>query len=402
MTLAEKFRPNNINDIIGQYNLVGPNGILRTMITKQKLQSVIFFGPPGTGKTTAARIIAHSSNHPIEELNCIDATIKDIKSIADKSDISNPTVLYLDEIQYFNKKQQQSLLPFVENNKIILIASTTENPYYCCYKALLSRCIPLEFKPVSSTKIYEYIKTKILPDLNITNIEDNTIIAIANTASGDVRRALNILELIIDQYNTKQNVTTDDIRKIIPDINAGNFDKNNDVHYALISALQKSIRGSDPDAAVFYLARLLEGGDIISPCRRLAVIANEDIGLANPNVLPIVYSCIETAKQLGMPEAAKPLINAVILLTLSPKSNTAELTYNAAVIDIRNGLGQNIPKHIAQEHPFGYLYPHDYPNHWVNQQYLPDDIKTKQYYRAGDNQTEQTSKKYWDWIKKQG
>lgn len=399
MSLTEQFRPKNIDDIIGQYNLTGPNGILRTILINQKLQSVIFYGPPGTGKTTTARILAVSSNHPIEQMNCIDASIKDIKTIAEKSDPQNPTVLYLDEIQYFNKKQQQSLLPLIENNQIILIASTTENPYYCCYKALLSRCIPIEFKPVANIHIYEYIRDKILPSVNRTNIDDAAVVTIANTASGDVRRALNLLELILNQYDDTHKITIDDVKKLIPNVNMGGFDTDSDTHYALISALQKSIRGSDPNAAVFYLARLLEGGDILSPCRRLLVIANEDIGLANPSAIAITYACVETAKELGMPEAAKPLTNAVILLATSPKANTAEATYNPAADDIKNGFGTVVPAYLQHACSPGYLYPHNYPNHWVEQQYLPDDLKTREYYKAGDNQFEQNAKKYWNWIK---
>ena len=332
-------------------------------------------------------------------MNCIDASIKDIKTIAEKSDPQNPTVLYLDEIQYFNKKQQQSLLPFIENNQMILIASTTENPYYCCYKALLSRCIPIEFKPVANVHIYEYIRDKVLPSVNRTNIDDDAVVTIANTASGDVRRALNLLELILNQYDDTHKITINDVKNLIPNVNMGGFDTNGDTHYALISALQKSIRGSDPNAAVFYLARLLEGGDILSPCRRLLVTANEDIGLANPSAIAITYACVETAKELGMPEAAKPLTNAVILLATSPKANTAEATYNPAADDIKNGFGAVVPAYLQHACSPGYLYPHNYPNHWVEQQYLPDDLKTREYYKAGDNQFEQNAKKYWNWIK---
>lgn len=402
MQLTKQFRPQNLSDMIGQPHLVGPNGILTTMLQNKKISSMIFYGSPGCGKTTAARIIAKQSSLPYYEFNATKASLKDIRDAIQTSchNPNSPALIYLDEIQYFNKKQQQSLLPYIEDGTIVLIGATTENPYFCCYDALLSRCITIEFKTISAVKIYEYMKNIICPQTNRTNIDDDALTAIANRASGDVRRALNMLNLAFTQYDENHQITYDDINVISPNINMSGFDTNSDNHYALISALQKSIRGSDPDAAVFYLARLLEGGDILSPCRRLLVIANEDIGLANPNAIAITYACVETAKQLGLPEAAKPLTNAVLLLAMSPKTNTSETAYFPAVDDIKNGMGINIPKHIASEHAPGYIYPHNYPNHWVSQQYLPDDLINRKYYVPGDNPMEQNAKNYWDNIKK--
>lgn len=402
MQLTKQFRPQNLSDMIGQPHLVGPNGILTVMLQNKKISSMIFYGSPGCGKTTAARIIAKQSSLPYYEFNATKASLKDIRDAIQTSchNPDFPALIYLDEIQYFNKKQQQSLLPYIEDGTIVLIGATTENPYFCCYDALLSRCITIEFKTISAVKIYEYMKNIICSQTNRTNIDNDALTAIANRASGDVRRALNMLNLAFTQYDENHQITYDDINVISPNINMSGFDTNSDNHYALISALQKSIRGSDPDAAVFYLARLLEGGDILSPCRRLLVIANEDIGLANPNAIAITYACVETAKQLGLPEATKPLTNAVLLLAMSPKTNTSETAYFPAVDDIKNGMGINIPKHIASECAPGYIYPHNYPNHWVSQQYLPDDLINRKYYVPGDNPMEQNAKNYWDNIKR--
>lgn len=403
MPLSETFRLTEFSEMVGQKLLVGNNGILVNMILTKSIKSVIFYGPPGCGKTTAARILAKKSKLDFYELNAVQASLSDIKNIADKAEKSpaKSAVLYLDEIQYFNRKQQQALLPFVEFGTLVLIAATTENPYHCCYDALLSRCNILEFKSLTASDITDYIKQTVLPKLKRTNIDDDAVMRIAEHSAGDMRRALNLLELILTQIPSSKQITTSDIRNIMPTLNMSSFDTNSDTHYMLISGLQKSIRGSDPDAAVFYLARLLEGGDILSPCRRLLVIANEDIGLANPQAIPITYACVETAKALGLPEAAKPLTNAVIYLATSPKSNTSETTYNAAVEDIRNGLGTNtyIPKFMKQSCSSEYMYPHDFPNHWCAQQYLPDDIKTHSYYKAGDNDFEQQAKAYWNYVK---
>lgn len=401
MNLTEKYRPDDLSKVIGQPHLTGPNGILARLLATN-LKSMIFYGPPGIGKSTVARIIAAKSNMIHYEFNATKVSLKEIRDCIEKAAHCSqfPCLVYLDEIQYFNKKQQQSLLPYIEDGTIILIGATTENPYYCCYDALLSRCQPVKFKQVSATTILEHLHDTICPAENRTNIEPQALMAIANRSAGDVRRAVNQLDFILTQFDDPNvTITLKDVNDTFPEENMGTFDTDGDTHYALISALQKSIRGSDPNAAVFYLARLLEGGDILSPCRRLLVIANEDIGLANPTALYAVYACVETAKQLGMPEAAKPLTNAVLLLATSPKTNTSETTYFPAVEDIKNRFGTEVPKHLRHACSPDYLYPHDYPNHWCPQQYLPDDIKDRQYYKAGDNQMEQNAKAYWNYIK---
>lgn len=403
MNYAEKFRPHDFKDMAGQQHLIGDHGIITNMLKRNAIQSMIFYGPPGCGKTTAARILAEQSGYPIFFLNAITSGLKDIKDVAanatNEPDNPQPVFLYLDEIQYFNKKQQQSLLPFVESGEIILVAATTDNPYYCCYDALLSRCMIMEFKPVDTNDIITYLKDCILPKLNI-QIEPDGIAGIANTCAGDMRRALNIIELIHNQHDTNTTITKQEIASILPSTNMSSFDLNGNDHYALISGLQKSIRGSDPNAAIFYLARLLEGGDLLSPCRRLLVIAHEDIGLAQPDAAAYVYACVETAKQLGLPEANKPLTNAVLYLAISPKCSTCETTYNAAVTDIKNGMGGIVPKHLRHACSKGYAYPHDYPNHWCKQQYLPDDLQGHIYYTPQNNEFEQNAARYWSQIMK--
>ena len=394
-TLSETYRPQTIDDIIGQEKIIGPKGIIRKMLTQKTIRSCIFYGPPGCGKTTTAQIIAKESGLPFVSLNATNAKLEDIRKIVSKKDdTSQPILLYLDEIQYFNKKQQQSLLPYIENNTIILIAATTDNPYYCCYDALLSRCMILEFHPVTSEEIQTKLRT--IANTEQITINDEALKLIASNVAGDVRRAINLLDMIILQCNN--NITADDIKQHLPSTNMSGFDLDGDDHFALISALQKSIRGSDPNAAIFYLARLLEAGDILSPCRRLLVIAHEDIGLGNPNAIPFVTACIEAAKQLGMPEAAKPLTNAVIYLAISKKCSTAENTYNPAANDVQAGYGGVIPKHLRHACSKGYLYPHDYPNHWVKQQYLLDDLASRVYYTPGDNEFEQSAARYWATI----
>lgn len=399
MPLADTSRPVTFDDMVGQPHLIGPNGILRNMADRKTLQSVIFYGPPGTGKTTAALILADSVDKPLYKLNAVSAGTSDIKKIVDQTkDIG--CVLYLDEIQYFNKKQQQSLLPYMESGAIILIASTTENPYHDVYDAILSRCMILEFKALSSLDV-EHRLRQVAASYNPTaaSIPTECLHFIAGTASGDLRRAMNTLELVLAQYpDHTDQLTIDNIKALMPTAMAVGFDKDGESHYQYVSALQKSIRGSNPNAAVFYLAKLLEGGDIISPSRRLLVIAHEDIGLGNPAAIPFVTACIEAAQQLGMPEAAKPLTNAVIYLAISRKCNTAETTYNKAAADIHAGLGTIIPEHIRRAHNPTYKYPHDYPNHWVPQQYMPDDIRTHVYYEPGDNPFEQEAARYWQEI----
>lgn len=389
--LSDQIRPTQFSDMIGQEHLVGPQGVLTNMLTKNRLQSVIFYGPPGTGKTTTARIIAENSNLPFCSLNATNASITDIKKIADKE--SSTFLLYLDEIQYFNKKQQQSLLPLIENGSCVLIAATTENPYYALYDALLSRCIVCEFKPVDIEQIAQHLQS-----IQAQTFDDDAIQVIAQLSAGDVRRAINLYELATQQY-PNQTITKDDIKHLTPTASMSGFDLNGDIHYGLLSGLQKSIRGSDPDAAIFYLARLLQGGDILSPCRRLLVIASEDIGLAHNAAAGWVYNLTQSAKQLGLPEAFYPLAHATLLLALSPKSSTIGGAYTQAVADIKAGYGATIPYYIQDAHHPDYKFPHDYPNHWVAQDYLPSDLKGRIYYQVGDNAFEESLARYWNQIK---
>ena len=389
--LSDRLRPTSFDEMTGQSHLVKQGGILRNMLDNDRLQSVIFYGPPGTGKTTAARILASNSHLPFYSFNATNTSITNIKKITTTE--SSTFLLYLDEIQYFNKKQQQSLLPLIENGDCILIAATTENPYYALCDALLSRCIVCEFKPVSTSDIKEK-----LDSIALQTFEENALQSIAQLSAGDVRRAINLYELATEQY-PNQTITKANIKDLIPTASMSGFDLDGDVHYGLLSGLQKSIRGSDPSAAIFYLARLLEGGDILSPCRRLLVIASEDIGLAHNQAAGLVYNLTESAKQLGLPEAFYPLAHATLLLALSPKSSTIGNAYSQAVEDIKNGLGATIPFYIQDAHHPHYKFPHNYPNHWVEQQYLPDDLKDRIYYQTGDNQFEESLARYWKKVK---
>lgn len=399
--LADRVRPKTFDDIAGQEHLFGQKGILRRMLSRGVIPSMIFYGPPGCGKTTAASIIASQSGKNLYKLNATTASLSDIRDIAkDTAGMLGlgGILLYLDEIQYFNKKQQQSLLEYLEDGRITLIASTTENPYYYIYDALLSRCSVFEFKHVGADDIEKHIVKIAGREYPDVQLEDGVMKLISDSAAGDVRRALTMLEVAV---NSSENdcVTLEDASQLIPSASQGNFDRDGDVHYDLLSGLQKSIRGSDPDAAVFYLARLLEGGDLISPCRRLMVIASEDIGAAYPIAPVIVRACVESARELGLPEARIPLVNAAVILATAPKSNSAYNAYNAAAEDIRAGKGTEIPSHLRSPQYKGYKYPHDYPNHWVEQQYLPDDLKDRKYYEFGENKTEQAAKAYFDKIK---
>lgn len=391
--LTEKYRPTQFSDMVGQTNLVGQNGILTRMIQNNNIHSCIFYGPPGCGKTTAANIIAESSGLPFHKMNATNTSIKDIQAIVK----NGQSLLYLDEIQYFNKKQQQSLLPYIESGEIILIGATTDNPYYCCYDALLSRCSILEFKPLNYEDIEHHLNN-IVQKENIS-IDSVAVKRIAGESAGDVRRALNLLDLAITTYTNLPLITEDNILALLPSTRMSDFDTNGDIHYGLVSCLQKSIRGSDPNAAIFYLAKLLEGGDILSPCRRLMVIAAEDIGLGNPDAIPFTYACCEMAKQLGMPEAMQPLSNAVIYLAISPKCCTAGTAYGKAQEDVKKGLGNIIPKHLRHAHTKGYIWPHAYPNHWIPQQYLPDDVIDHVYYQPDNNHFEQTYNQYWQKVR---
>ncbi len=414
--LADALRPKKIEDVAGQRHLLSDGKILRKIIDSGNIPNLIFYGPSGVGKTTVANIIAKTSGKKLCYLNATTAGTADIKDIVNQIgtiDTANGILLYLDEIQYFNKKQQQILLSYIENGDITLIASTTENPYFYVYNAILSRSTVFEFKSLSKDDIISVIGRGIkeIVSQNGTKIEisDESVEKIATASNGDVRRALNMLELCIVTASTGDsiNIAPETVEQILAS-NAVRYDRDGDQHYDIISAYQKSMRGSDPDAAIYYLGRLLAAGDLPSACRRLLVCANEDVGLAYPQIIPIVKAAVDTALMVGMPEARLPLANAVILVATAPKSNSAHDAINAAMVDIEKGIGGDIPRHLQNKHFDGedaevkgqhYLYPHSYPQHYVNQQYLPDDIKNKKYYTFGTNKTERLCKEYWEKIK---
>jgi putative ATPase len=396
-------RPQNFDEIVGQTHLVGKNGIIRKLIENHRIPNMIFYGPPGTGKTTVANIIASLSGMQLYKLNATTASLSDVKDVISSTDnmfSENGTLLYLDEIQYFNKKQQQSLLEFMENGKITLIASTTENPYHYVYNALLSRSSVFEFKPIEPSDCIPALKRAI----NLLNEEfsttktasDDVLKTIATRCGGDVRMSLGILENAF--YISTEEINEEAALALSP-TTVGHFDRDGDVHYDLLSALQKSIRGSDPDAAVFYLAKILASGDLLSACRRILVIASEDIGAAYPMSTVIAYAAVESAKAVGLPEAAIPLANAVCILATAPKSNTTYTAYHRASADIEKGLGIKIPNHLHSPAYEGYKYPHDYENNFVFQDYLPKDLVGRKYYEFGTNKTEQAAKAYYDLIR---
>lgn len=408
--LADILRPKTFDDVIGQTHLLGKGKSFRKVIEGNHIPNMIFYGPPGIGKTTVANIIAKNANVSLYRLNGTTASTQDIKDIiADVNSIltTNGILLYLDEIQYLNKKQQQSLLEFVENGDITLIASTTENPYFYIYPALLSRCTVFEFKPLSAEEIKKGLKKA--ADIYGISFETEALKYLGLSANGDMRKALNNFDFL--RHSLKRGQTTITEQLVLGLIDKANisYDRGEDHHYDNLSALMKSLRGSDPDAAVFYLAKMLEAGDMIAAARRLLCSANEDVGLAYPQIIPIVKAAVDTALQLGMPEAYLPLTNAAILIATSPKSNSGCLAYMSALKDINSGKGVGVPRQLQNTHYDGadaktkgqnYKYPHDYAHHWVKQQYLPDDVKNQKYYFYGDNKIEQANKEYWEKIKK--
>ena len=413
MPLADKIRPKTLEDVVGQTHLLGEGKPLLKIIQSGKIPNMIFYGPSGVGKTTIARIIAESANMRLHKLNGTSATTADIKEIVAEIDTflgSNGILLYLDEIQYLNKKQQQSLLEYIENGSITLIASTTENPYFYVYNAILSRSTVFEFKPVEPEELKKAVKrgfAEISAEIGEKlNIEEEAVDYICHGVGGDVRKCLNTVELCA--VSADNGKVTLELAKELTQRSNMRYDRDGDQHYDLLSALQKSIRGSDENAALHYAARLMDAGDIISLSRRLLVIAAEDVGLAYPLAIPIVKACVDSAMQLGLPEARIPLANAIVLLATSPKSNSAYKAINAALADVQNGVTGDFPRHLQNKHCDGedaevkgqhYLYPHDYPNHYVKQQYLPDCLKDKIYYEFGDNKMENAAKEYRKKIK---
>ncbi|MBO5078975.1 MAG: replication-associated recombination protein A [Oscillospiraceae bacterium] len=414
--LADLLRPQTLDEVYGQEHILGEGAILRRLVESGNIPNMIFYGPSGTGKTTVAQIIAKQTNRTLYQLNATTASTADIKNIVAQLDTfmaPNGVLLYLDEIQSFNKKQQQSLLEHIENGKITLIASTTENPYFYVFNAILSRSTIFEFKQISSTAALQAVKRAVSFLEKRTALhavaEEGALEYIAGACGGDLRKAMNAVEVLFSagQPEGGQLHLTLADAKTVTQKSAMRADRDGDNHYDLLSALQKSIRGSDPDAACHYLARLLEAGQMQSACRRLMVIAAEDVGLAYPMILPIVKSCVDMALMLGMPEARIPLGDAAVLMATSPKSNSGHIALDMALEDVRKGKGGNFPRHLQNVHAdsytmereHGYLYPHDFPGHWVKQQYLPDELKDTRYYEYGPNKVEQAAKQYWEAIK---
>ena len=411
--LADEIRPKSLDDVVGQQHILGRDGLLRRIVESGSTPNMIFYGPSGTGKTTVARIIAERTQRSLRKLNATTAGISDIKKIIDELDTfltPGGVLLYLDEIQYFNKKQQQSLLEFIEDGRITLIASTTENPYFCVFGAILSRSTVFEFKPVSARDT----ETAVQRALEILNgrrerplaVEDGVVRRIAQACGGDVRKAINAVELLFSASNGRELITLEDA-VLISQKSAMRYDRDGDEHFDILSAMMKSLRGSDPDAALHYLARAIEVGDLTGICRRILCSASEDIGMAYPQAVPIVKACVDSALQLGLPEARLPLAEACILLATAPKSNSVVMAIDEAISDVKAGRVGSVPRELQNVHADGtgfereqgYRYPHEYPGHWVQQQYLPDELRNRRYYEYGDNKTEQTAKKYWDSIK---
>ena len=411
--LADEIRPHSLDEVVGQQHILGKSGLLRRIVESGTTPNMIFYGPSGTGKTTVARIIAERTQRSLRKLNATTAGIADIKRIIDELDtLMTPggVLLYLDEIQYFNKKQQQSLLEFIEDGRITLIASTTENPYFCVFGAILSRSTVFEFKPISAEDAEVAVKRA----FDILNgrrsepltVEDGVIRRISQACGGDVRKAINAVELLFAASAGQDTITLEDA-VLISQKSAMRYDRDGDEHFDILSAMMKSLRGSDPDAALHYLARAIEVGDLPGICRRILCSASEDIGMAYPQAVPIVKACVDSALQLGLPEARLPLAEACIVLATAPKSNSVVMAVDAALADVRAGRIGSVPRELQNVHADGtgfereqgYRYPHEYPGHWVQQQYLPDVLKNRVYYEYGDNKTEQAAKKYWEAIK---
>lgn len=410
--LADYVRPKTLADVIGQEHLLSEGSLFRKLTDSGRIPNMVFYGPSGTGKTTVARIIAEKSGMTLRRINATNASLSDIKEVLGETDTlfgSDGILLYIDEIQYFNKKQQQTILEFIEDGRITLICSTTDNPYFSIYPAVLSRCSVFEFRPCKASEIKKALKRalSILDERNTVKsfdeeARDKALDYISQAANGDVRRAIGALEIC---YSASEGALNEKLAEQSISGFGLALDKDGNEHYDLLSAFQKSIRGSDENAALFYLARLLEAGDLLSPIRRLLVIASEDIGLAHPMAVCVVKACCDNAVQLGLPEARLPLAEAVIYLATLPKSNSAHDAYALAAQDVHKGLGRNMPDYIrdsmqpSANKNAGYVYPHPYPNHYYPQQYLPDDIKNRVYYEFGDNKTELAAKEYWKKVK---
>ena len=414
--LADLLRPTTLDEVYGQEHILGKGAVLRRLIESGNVPNMVFYGPSGTGKTTVANIIAQQTNRTLFKLNATTASTADIKQIVSQLDTflaPNGVLLYLDEIQSFNKKQQQSLLEFIENGKITLIASTTENPYFYVFNAILSRSTVFEFKQISAAAALQAVKRAVsfMEDRTALKAvpEEGALEYIAGACGGDLRKAMNAVEVLfsagIPDGDTMPITLAD--TKAVTQKSALRADRDGDNYYDLLSALQKSIRGSDPDAACHYLARLLEAGQMQSACSRLMVIAAEDVGLAYPQIIPIVNAAVDMALKLGMPEARIPLGDVAVLMATSPKSNSGHIALDKAMADIRRGKGGDFPRHLQNVHADsytmereqGYLYPHDFPNHWVQQQYLPDELVGTIYYEYAPNKLEQAAKQYWEAIK---
>ena len=414
--LADAIRPQTLDDVVGQRHLLSPGAVLRRLIESGAEANMVFYGPSGTGKTTIANIIATRTQKALHRLNATTASLQDVKAIcAETGTLLAPggVLLYLDEIQYFNKKQQQSLLEFMENGQLTLIASTTENPYFYVYGALLSRSTVFEFKAVPPEETERAVVRALGLERDRAPLplqwEDGLPRQIALSCGGDVRKAVNAVELLAQAAVPRDGalILTKADAEQVSQRSAMRYDKGGDAMYDAASALMKSLRGSDPDAALHYLARFLEAGDLVTPCRRLLCSASEDVGLAYPQAVAIVKACVDTALQLGLPEAQLPLAQAAILLATAPKSNSVVEGIGKAWGDVKAGRTGDVPRQLQNVHADttgfdnrqNYKYPHDFPHHWVDQQYLPDALKGVRYYEWGDNKTEQAARAYWEKIK---